>query len=61
MRIIYFICCDLAFMLLDNCLCHRKTNAVAAFEGAGFLSAVEPVKQAAYLKLADSGISIFHR
>ena len=47
-------------MLFDDCLCHRKSDAVTARELARFIGAVEAVEQAVQLYLTNGGISVFY-
>ena len=57
---ILFVRRDLALVLLDDCLCHRKSYAITAREFSCFIGSVEAVKQAVHFKFTYCCIGIFH-
>ena len=61
MRTVLFIRRNLALMLFDDCLCHRKPYTVTAREFSCFIGSVEAVESAVQLKLVHGCIGILHR
>ena len=60
MRCILFVRRDLSLMLLDDCLCHRESYAVATRKLSRLVCAVEAVEQAVEFKLAYCCIGLFY-
>ena len=61
MRAVLFVRGDLAIVLFDDRLCHRKPNTVAPREASRLVGTVETVKKSVKRCLANGRIGILNR